>query len=163
MLTVSNMLNFNSDISGEDDSNDSEGESQADQMTQDNSEDTNSYDMISLVVCKDSIVAIQPSSDSFYDFFLFHVASEGVVNIEDVANDNDFGLSYPKGTKVICGYYYEAETVSRKSHKYKAKTESKAVIPKDCVLCFGLEVVKSGSDFLLSNDDYIDMMCAIAM
>ena len=54
--------------------------------------------MISTVVCKDSIVAIKPSSDSFYDFFLFLVTSEGVVNIEDVATADDFGHRYPRGT-----------------------------------------------------------------
>ena len=140
-----------SDYAGEDESDEHENESdehenQVDQMDHADSEET--YDMISTVVCKDSIVAIKPSSDSFYDFFLFHVTSDGVINIEDVATDNVFGHRYPNGTKVICGYYYEAETVSRKSHRYKAKPESQAVIPKDCVLYFGFELEKSESAFL---------------
>ena len=66
-------------------------------------------------------------------------------------------------TKVICGYYYKAESVSKRSHKYKAKPETKAVIPKDCVLYFGIELVKSESGFILTNDEYTKIMCVISI
>jgi len=55
-------------------------------------------------------------------------------------------------------------TGSGRGHKYKAKTETKAVIPKDCVLhAFGIELVQRGASFTLTNDDYMDIKCSISM
>ena len=127
-----------SDFSGEASSEIEPGQIHVDQP--DDQEDGEVvYDMISTVICKDSVVAIRPSADSFYDFFLFHVTSDGVASVENVSSDDEYGHEYPPGIKVICGYYYEAETSTRKSHKYKAKPQTTAIIPKDCVLYFGFE------------------------
>lgn len=100
-----------------------------------------------------------------YDFFLFHVTSEGVKKIEDLENAVDeFGHQdkYPQGTKVITGYYYE-QYQSGNPHQYKAKTTATAIIPKDCILYFGIELIKSRHGFTLSKTDYADIMCAIAL
>ena len=121
--------------------------------------------MISMVVCKDSVVAIRPDANALYDFFLLHVTSDGVKLIEELENTVDeFGHQnqYPHSTKVITGYYYEQHQAGN-PHQYKPNTKATAIIPKDCILYFGIELIKSRHGFTLSNSDYTDIMCAIAM
>ena len=52
------------------------------------------------LIVKDSVIAIQPSSDAIYSYFLLHVISDGVVPLEQ-NTQSDYGHMYLAGTKVV--------------------------------------------------------------
>lgn len=54
---------------------------------------------------KGSTVAIAAEDDPFYDYYLLHVTSDGVVDLEDPTTD-DNGQTYHRGASVLFGHYY---------------------------------------------------------
>ena len=65
--------------------------------------DTTPLDYTNLIGV-DSFVAIKPSSDTIYSFFVLHVTSSGVYELEEDTR-SQYGHTYLAGTKVLKGHF----------------------------------------------------------
>ena len=118
------------------------------------------YNLLNSMVFKDSVVALKPNKESFYDYFLLHVTSNGVIKSDGTSYDTD-GHKYPKDTTIITGYYYEYVKTTRKGLEYKAK-QLETTVPAASVLYTGIDLHTGKGGFLLTTEDHEDIMCSIS-
>ena len=119
--------------------------------------DSEEYTLIDLI-CKDTILAVFTDDDEF-DYYLMKSIGE----VEILKNDftDDWGISFPKGSSVVRGYYYDI--VHKRNHLYKA-------IPKKTAMNYSVsvkyiltesEISKSGNRIQLSEDIHLSILAAL--
>ena len=113
------------------------------------------YEMISA----DSVVAVQPNVESLSDYFIFCVTSDGVKCLEE--DEVCCGHTYPKGTSVLYGFYYELKKTTRKGCFFKKGDKTDLIIPVGCVIYVGIDLEEDADSYLLSHQDHEDIMCSL--
>ena len=107
-------------------------------------------DWMSAVITKDSVVAIRPNSASFYDYFLFHVTSNGIEEVTETSASDVYGNTYPMGTTNARGCFY------------KNASDKQALIPKGSILYFGIDMTKKKDLYFLPQDTHEDILCSVS-
>lgn len=141
------------DSESEDDQEENQFESSADDVSFSPPQNP-LFEMIS----QDSVVAVRPHSQSLEDYFLFNVTSDGMVCLPDSVES--FGHS--QGTHIVEGFYYEHIKSNRKGSIYrKSANSAKIIIPVECVLYVGIDLVQDGGQYILQIQDHEDILCFI--
>ena len=128
------------------------------------STDTTPLDYTNLIGM-DSFVAIKPSSDAIYSFFLLHVTSDGVYELEKDTT-SQYGHTYLAGTKVVKGHFLNYQKTTREGHLYKQDPKTEAIVPQECVLYYGIDIQSSTKKpdlHVLQNVDHEDILLNIAL
>ena len=80
---------------------------------------------------------------STHDYFLFNVTSDGMVCLPDTVESCEH--CYSQGTHIVEGFYYELIKSNRKGSIYrKSANSAKIIIPVECVLYVGIDLVQDG-------------------
>ena len=103
--------------------------------------DTTPLDYTNLIGV-DSFVAIKPSSDAIYSFFVLHVTSSCVYELEEDTR-SQCGHTYLAGTKVFKGHFLNYQKTIREGYLYKEDTKTEAIIPQECVVYYGIDIQPS--------------------
>ena len=119
-------------------------------------------DWMSAVITKDSVVAIRPNSASFYDYFLFHVTSNGIEEVTETSASDVYGNTYPMGTKIVKGFYYEHVKTNARGCFYKDTSDKQALIPKGSIFYFGIDMTKKKDLYFLPQDTHEDILCSVS-
>ena len=99
--------------------------------------DTTPLDYTNLIGV-DSFVAIKPSSDAIYSFFVLHVTSSGVYMNWKKTPDHSMVTHIWLAQKD--SFFYQKTT--REGHLYKEDTKTEAIIPQECVV-YGIDIQPS--------------------
>lgn len=148
-------------ISGQCDQEESDVEAGENELQQDSTEPLDFTD----VVTRDSIVAIQPSTDAIYSYFLLRVTSEGVYELENDTK-SQYGHMYLAGSKVVEGHFLNYEKSTREGNLYKEDAQTIAIVPQECILYYGIDLTaskKHNNFWVLQNEDHEDILCTIAL
>ena len=144
---------------------DTEESDDEDNLSPSEEETYSNNDSLTNLIWKDSVVALKPSSDSNREYFLFHVTSDGVIELTETVHAPEYGHTHFPGAKVIKGYYYSYTKTTRDGCFYK-KLLKEAIVPKESVLYVGVDLQSQGKSpelYLLKSVDECDIMCAISM
>lgn len=83
-------------------------------------------------------MAVRPNIESVYDYFLFKVESDGIIQLASNTVDEN-GLSYPAGSQVLDGFFFELLKESKKGSTYRLSSKQ-SYIHKDTVLSIGVDL-----------------------
>ena len=104
-------------------------------------------------------------SDAIYSFFVLHVPSSGVYELEEDTR-SQYGHTYLAGTKVLKGHFLNYQNTTREGHLYKEDTKTEAIIPKECVVYYGIDIQPSSKKpdlHVLQNVNHEDILLNIAL
>ena len=107
------------------------------------------------LVTENSIVAVRPLKIGLYDFFLLEVTSEKVKDEVD-----EFGTSFPKGSQVFRGNYFDFHREMKAGSMYQLNKKH-AIVYSDSIFFVGVELVAKRRQHFLTNDTHQDIISVL--